>query len=434
MTTGLPAWVAICAVLTVQMVPARADDPPDTLPERPSGEGEPTRHVAVIDLSADDTEARKLTQSLYETISQSDVLRAPNTRELDAYLVGPLFDEDAGHISLATNHLSTADASLAAGDAANALTQARFGEAELARVTPTIQVRSLYADLSLAVGLSFLDQGRTQDAVLAFGLTHRLDPTRKLDDVRYPPDTVATFNRATDTKPKLITLDIKGSGHIWVDCTDRGAAPATLTNIEAGEHVVTLTGPERQTTAVQPIEVPDKKDPTVMIVPAPVIAAATTFEVPERKADDAVKVQRARLALARAQTANDDVGRAGAMKQLATLLHVTDAIMISKRADKKLQWETWRDRAPGFGAPKIFTNQKPEVIIVGLAPPHRPLALRASALQPFTPPAIPEQQWYEKGWVQISGAGGVILVIAGIILVATRERAINWGTDIKASD
>jgi len=302
-------------------------------------------------------------------------------------------------------------------------------------VIPTQQVQGLYADLSLVVGLAMLDEGRMQDATYAFALTHRLDPARQLDPARYPPDTVAAFKHASETKQKLVTVEIKGLGHIWIDCVDRGEAPAKFEDVEVGEHVITVSGFERVTTALLPVlPSPATPNPPVPMRSATITAAAV-LDVPVIEADIARKVQRARLALSRAQAKGDDVARAGAMKQLAKLLGVGDAIMISKRADGKLQWETWRDRAPGFSAPKEFTNQKPEDILEGIAPPHKELAIRSGVPVPFTPRLVPEQQWYEKGWIQISGASGVILVVAGVILLATREHAINFGNgDIKASN
>ena len=123
------------------------------------------------------------------------------------------------------------------------------------------------------------------------------------------------------------------------------------------------------------------------------------------------------------------------MKRMAELLGVADAIMISKRPDGKLQWETWRDRAPGFSAPQAYMNQKPEEMLEGLAPAHRTPSIHTIGPPPFVGPIVVEQQWYEKGWVQISGATGVILVVVGIILISTRDHPINFGNgDIKVGE
>jgi hypothetical protein len=434
MTTGLPAWVAICAVLAVQVVPARAEDPPDAAPGAPVGDIEPRRPVAVIDLSGDES-VNILSNALYTAINHSDVLRYPDNPGLVPFLVDKLYDEDSDNIKRAINDLTSAQSRLDEANAPGATTQARNGQIELAQVVPTPQVQALYADLSLVIGLAMLDEGRLQEATYAFALTHRMDPTRELDPARYPPDTVAAFKHASETKQKLVTVEITGTGHLWIDCADRGNAPAKLDDIEVGDHVITVSGFDRQTTALLPVQ----PSPAITDPPVPphsaTITASVALDVPELGADVARKVQRARLALSRAQAKGDDVARAGAMKQLATLLGVGDAIMISKRPDGKLQWETWRDRAPGFSAPKEFTNQKPEDILEGIAPPRRQLAIRSGVPVPFTPRLIPEQQWYEKGWVQISGATGVILVVAGVILLATREHAIDFGNgDIKASN
>ena len=59
------------------------------------------------------------------------------------------------------------------------------------------------------------------------------------------------------------------------------------------------------------------------------------------------------------------------MKQLAALLGVADAVMISKRPGGKLEWVTWQDRAPGFSAPQAYTHRDPIGYAEPLAPPSR---------------------------------------------------------------
>jgi hypothetical protein len=422
--------VAICAVLTVQTLPARADgsgsdsDVSDESPKR--------RQVVVIDLT-DDPAAERLSGDLWNVIGSSDDFQSPKKRGFDPWLTGKFADEDSEHIAQAKVLLISAQSRLDEANAPTAVSEARSGQAQLAQVIPTVEAQSLYAELSLVIGLAMLDEGKAQEASYALALVHRLDPSRPLDPVRYPPDTIAAFKHASEMKPAAVALEIKGTGRVWIDFTDRGTAPGTFEGIEVGEHVITVSGIDRVTTPVLPI-IPTKGASPLPPRPA-LVKVAATIGVPEFNADDPVKVQRARLALARAQAAHDDVARAGAMKRMAELLGVGDAIMISKRPDGKLQWETWRDRAPGFSAPQAYTSQKPEEMLEGLAPAHRTPSIRTVGPPPFVGPIVVEQQWYEKGWIQISGATGVILVIVGIILLSTRDHPINFGNgDIKVGE
>jgi hypothetical protein len=428
MTTGLPAWVAICAVLTVQMAPARADgsgsDSDDENPKR--------RQVLVVDLT-DDPVAGRLSGELYTTISSSDDFQSPNKRGFDPWLTGKFVDEDSDHIEQANVLLRSARSRLDEANAPTAVSEARSGQAELAQVLPTVEVQALYADLSLVIGLAMLDEGKAQEASYALALVHRIDPQRQLDPVTYPPDTIAAFKHASEMKSATVALELKGSGQVWIDFVERGTAPGTFDGIEVGEHVITVSGIDRVTTPVLPI-IPTKGASPLPPRPA-LVKIAATIGIPEVEADDPLKVQRTRRALARAQAAHDDVARAGAMKRMADLLGVGDAVMISKRPDGKLQWETWRDRAPGFSAPQAYTNQKPEDMLEGLAPVHRNPSIRTVGPPPFVGPIVVEQRWYDKGWVQISGATGVIVVIVGIILLSTRDHPINFGNgDIKVSE
>src|SRR5262249_11821856 len=150
-------------------------------------------------------------------------------------------------------------------------------------------------------------------------------------------------------------------------------------------HVVVVTGADRE-----------KRGRHVSV------NAATTVEIEGAPASDELKVKRARLALSRAQAQGDDAARAGAMKQLAGILGVGDAVMISKRADGRLQWETWRDRAPGFSAPREITVQTPDELIAPLAPPKPPEPPVEEKRPPIAKPIVIEKPWYRQRWVQAS--------------------------------
>ncbi|CAN5547865.1 hypothetical protein BH11MYX1_BH11MYX1_42380 [soil metagenome] len=413
MTTGFPARVAICVVLaTLQAVrPALADDPPATDADAPVER----RQVAIIDLTEDD-QVRTLSGALYTAINQSDGLMIPNTRDYDRDLTGHLVDEDGISLNNATNARAEAQASLDETKASDAGTVARRGEQDLARIVPTADAQALYAELSILVGLAALDQGHAQESNLALSLAQRLDPSRQLDPARYPPDVVAAWKRAVDSKPELVTLEVKGTGRVWIDFVERGPAPGVFKDLEVGDHVITVTGFDRKTWG----------EPHDLI-------GTTILVVKDDPADNHQKVARARLALSRAQASGDDVARAGAMHQLATLLGVGDAVMISKRPDHRIQWETWRDRAPGFSAPKEFTTQRPEEMIEGLSGPRRPLPGRPEIL-PFKPPIVLERRWYEKRWVQASAAGTLLAVVVGGILIAYRTQTQLYSNDIKVAN
>jgi len=283
-------------------------------------------------------------------------------------------------------------------------------------VTPTVESRALYGDLALVVALSLLDQHKPADAATVFALVHRLDPTRQLDPGRYSPDVLAAYKRAIDAKTELVTVEVKGTGHVWIDFVDRGPAPGAYADIEIGEHVVTLAGPERQTLG-KPV----------------VVKGPVTIPIDDGILGEDRLVKRARLALSRAQAKHDDIGRASAMSELAKVLGVGDVVMISKR-DGKLQWETWRDRAPGFSPPRDYiATTKPEELLEGIAPPPKKRVDEPKL--PGGPKVFkipdPEVPWYEERWVQASAAATVAAAIVGGILWARRTQDIGINPDIK---
>jgi hypothetical protein len=433
MTTGLPARVAICAVmLTAQLAgPVRADVPPHApLPRAVVAPADPVvapfdrRQVAVIDLSEDD-QVRLLSGALYEAIFATDTMMVPNKRGFDTYLTGPLYDEDAEGIENAKTARAAAMSDLDEANSGGADAKASNGLAYLARVMPSTDIQMMYADLSFLAGLAALDQGRAQDANLALALTHRLDPARQLSDARWPPNTIAAYKRAVESKPQLVTIEVKldpsvkrasppTDVRVWIDFVDRGPL-GSFDGIEVGDHVITIVGPTILTTGT-----PRR------------ISGPTTVPLNPIDARPEDQVRRARLALSRAQAQHDDAARAAAMKRLATLLGVGDAVMISKRPDGALQWETWRDRAPGFSAPQAYTkDQKPDDILEGLGPLHKPQPPRFVGPPLGKLPITVETPWYQERWIQASVGAGVVAVIVGSILIATHTRDLQFGPDIK---
>ena len=372
------------------------------------------RPVAVIDLSEDD-QVKGLSNQIYRALQLHDRLRAPDQRDFDQWLTGPLVDEDAVHITAARDRRIAAETARNQLDSTKAAAVARDGQHELALVVPTFAVMMLYTELTLELGLAELDQGKLDAANKAFVLVQRLDPARTLDPVRYTQEVVAAYERARATKPAMVELAIKGSGRVWIDGVERGPAPGSF-DVETGDHLVTLTGTDRETRG-KPIT----------------ITAAATLEIDDAPATADLQVRRARLVLSRTQAAGDDAGRAGAMKQLAALLGVADAVMISKRPDGKLQWETWQDRAPGFSAPQEYTHQEPLELLEPLAPPKPPEPpQRVVKAEPFhAQPIVVEEAWYRRRWVQASAVTGAIAVIVGAIVYARRAQFVGVDMDVK---
>lgn len=400
MRPRVPASVAICAVLMMARVGLAED--------------QPRRQVAVIDLS-EDKAVEDLSASIYRALNLSDVLRRPDRRQFEPYLTGPLLDEDSGHLENARNDRGGAEYQLFVEyNAPAAAKEAGQGELELQAVTPTDEVRALYAALTLLKGLALLDHD-AGGAARAFALSHRLDPTTTLDPARYPPDIIAAFNAAAVDAPKTEKLTIHGTGRAWIDGQDVGDAPNTF-DVAPGEHYIVLTGVDRKTSGQ-----------------AMRVAGKAQVEIPDDAAPPDLQVQRTRLALSQAVAKGDDAARAGAIQRLASLLGVGDVVMISKRADGKLQWETWRDRAPGFSPPQLYTDQKPETLLEGLAPP----APANASSEPSSPSLsigksmpTPEEPWYRRRWVQVSAAAGVAAVIVGVILYARRDQSVAINHDI----
>ena len=368
------------------------------------------RPVAVIDLSATDP-AKLLAQDLTQALNNHADLKPLDNPAFTAALRGAFDDEDAPHLTRARRLKGQAEEYLAQLDDANAARFARDGMDELASVQPTSEMLGLYADLAFAYGQAQVGLRKPNEVSLAFQLAHRLDPTRNPDPTRYEPNITNAFKAAVKKPTLEAKLVVTGEGRVWIDGIEQGPAGTSFVTTE-GWHLVQLTGPERETRGDR-VLVPSTM-PT-NIAPAP--------------ATDELKVKRARIVLARSR---DTAERASAMKKLAALLGVGDAVLIAKDGDK-LTVQTWRKNQQGFSALMVHRDEKPDRLLTPLAPPSLKIE-KGFDPDPDPPPIRIDTPWYRKNWVRASIAGGLVVGVVSVILYARRdtflsglEPDIQWG-------
>lgn len=369
------------------------------------------RAVAVIDLSGAET-AKDLARDVSAALNNHADLKPLDNPTFNAALQGPFDDEDAPHLLRASQYKQEAEDFLANVDDQNAANKARDGMDALANVRPTAKMLGLYADLAFAYGQAQIGLRKQADASLSFQLAHRLDPSRAPNPMRYQPNIIAAYKAAVDQPVKVAKVIIKGEGRVWIDGIEQGAA-GNLFETSEGWHLVQLTGPERETRgdrAIVPLAGP------LQIAPAP--------------ATEELKVKRARNELARSR---DPAERASAMKKLAALLGVGDAVLIMQEGSM-LTVQTWRNREPGFSALVVHREEKPVELLAPLAPPSVKIEKRFEPEVPELPPIVEEKRWYQKNWVRASIAGGVIVTVIGAILYARRDQNLMFDPNIQAKE
>jgi hypothetical protein len=400
MTRGLPPRVALLCALGTLAGSARR------------GYAEDRRPVAIVDLTGDDA-AKALGTAIYDQLQSHWALRSLGDPSLDAVLEGALLDEDAPGLQKAHDRQAAALDALTQFQDDAAADDAKSGEQALASVTPTAAV-SLLSDLAFSYGLAELGLHHPNEANQAFALVYRLDPMRQVDPARYEPAVVEAFRSAKETSLAHCKLTVHGAGRVWIDGVEVGEAPGVF-ETQVGQHLVQITAPDRATAGVT---VALEADGEVVIAPPP--------------ADKLLAISRARLALAHAP--DDAIARAGPMKHLAELLGVHDAVLIWKRGDGALSTQTWRDHAPGFSAPRVHGDEPPRAVLAPLAPPEPPVTHLAVPV-PLPPVPGPEPAWYQRRWVQVSVAAGVIAGVVGAVLWASRPQYVpvnGMSIDIKA--
>jgi hypothetical protein len=368
------------------------------------------RPVAVIALS-DDAEAEAYANLIGTTLVHHDTLAPLEQGSMIGALVGEFLDENREQIASAEAARARAEAALASFVFPVAISSAQVGHESLHTVVPSTHAIGLYADLALALAKATLGENKQAEAARFFGLVHQLTPGRRLDPALHLPEVVAAFEAARPGRGRTGKLVIKGSGRVWIDGKDWGVTARPM-DLPEGLHVVWLTGFERETVGKQ-VYVEAGKDNVVDLGDAP---------APQR-----LMVQRARILL---RNAADPTARAAAIRRLAGLLAVHDAVLITM-AGGKLIVQTWHDRdegelKAGFSAHRLAEGEKPLDLLKPLAPPV-PLVLG-----PPRPPPGTERPWYQRRGVQASIAVGVVSAIVGsVVLVRSLDDGqVGLGRDL----
>jgi hypothetical protein len=403
MATGFPARVVAVVAIFIA-APAHAE----------------RRPVAVISLSEDEN-ATALARELYQALGTHPDLKPLGVGDpvrdarLNAALQGPYEDENQQKLREAREDRADADTNLGLGtpNFFEAARLARAGMTALAEVAPSPEAQKLYADLMFDLGVAQLGQGDDKEASRSFGLVRRLDPDRKIDRAQFVQEIADAYDATANVHAAKSPLTIKGSGTVWIDGVSYGEAPHKAM-LDDGIHFVQLTGPEREPRGER-VRVPQTAE--IEVAPAP--------------ATEELKVKRSRFELANVN-AKDSVTRASAVKRLAALLGVGDAVIISKAPTGELMIQTWRDNEQGFSAIRARGKEPPIDLLTPLAPP-RPKEPEGPKIVIPTKPLIVEKPWYKTTWFKASAATGVVAVIVSAVLIARRDDMIDFaGGDIKA--
>ena len=198
--------------------------------------------MAVIDLSEDDRNKGPVESDLPRS-STIDLSLRSKLPDFDQFLTGPLVDEDADHVKLAGERRAAADSALSQLDTKTAELRAREGERELK--WSTFDVIALYAELSLDLGLAELDQqkinGQTRRSCSFTGSIRRMASIRCASRRTSSPPTIAA-HKATAHRARRQEF-----GRVWIGYGTSSAAGAGSFDIETGDHLVQLTGADRET-------------------------------------------------------------------------------------------------------------------------------------------------------------------------------------------
>ncbi|MBS1121142.1 MAG: hypothetical protein H6Q90_3370 [Deltaproteobacteria bacterium] len=396
MSSRLAARTVVVCTLICQVAIAWA---------QPASEAPPTRRpVAVIDLTETDA-GEALAKDLGNELNNHLDLKPIDDQSLFAELLGAFKDEDADRLEDARKSRLSAQQRLSQFDFPTAAEHAIAGQDALAYATPTPAIVAVYAELSFVLGQARLGERKPDPAAAAFALTHQLDPGFTPDAARYLPEVVQAFEAARSVSAGIGKIAVTGTGRVWIDGKAVGDAPAGF-DAPAGQHVVWLTGPERDPRAKRVTVIAQRK------VQADIDDAPTGL---------ATRIRRARIALKHAPDAS---ARASAMYQIAELLKVSDAVVLTGAPGGGVIVQTWRDRAPGFSALREHTRgEQPSDLLAPLAPPPR----KAPKPVEPPPPKIPvvEKRWYQRTSYRAGMIATGVAIVAGILAIRSIDRTVS---------
>jgi hypothetical protein len=397
MSSRLAAGTAVVCTLICQVAAAWAQPVVERAARRP---------VAVIDLS-ETPAGEALAKALGNELNNHLDLKPIDDQSLFAELIGAFKDEDAERLEDARKAKLSAEQQLSQFNFPTAADHAISGQDTLAYATPTPAVVAVYAELAFVLGQARLGERKPKEAATAFALTHELDPGFVPDAARYLPEVVQAFEAARSVTPGTGKIAVTGKGRVTLDGKEVGESPAWF-DAPAGPHVVWLTGPDRDPRARRVIVTAGRKEQA---------------DVDDAPTGLATRVRRARIALKQAPDAS---ARASAIQQLATLLKVGDAVVLTTVSGKTMV-QIWRDRAPGFSALRERKQgEKPSGLLAPLAPPapHKEPKIVPDP-PPFKIPVV-EQRWYQRTSYRAGMIATGIAIVAGIFAIRSIDRTVPF--------
>ena len=363
------------------------------------------RPVAVVNLDlTGNPEASELVGKLNTALDQNVRLRRVAQPEVENGLQGKFVDEDTTFLANAHADLEAAQRALGLFNLTQALDRATAGlERELVFVSPQVAARP-YAELAFVLGVAKLGEGKAAEATAAFLLVHRLAPDLKLDDALLP-EIVTAYERAKEPAGTA-TLDVTGTGRVWIDGHELGDAPGSF-DVAPGPHLVQLAGADRE-----------PRGQRVDAVAKAHVAAA----IAEAPLDVSNQVYRVRAALA---ANRDPAALVSAVKRFAHGADVHDMIFVDVVTDEKhatrLQVQTWQESV-GFSRFVDADASTPKDTLDALAPPP---PVKPFEPPPYIPPVIPPAPIYQRAWFKGTVGVAVVAAIVTSIVLASREGTIG---------
>ena len=289
----------------------------------------------------------------------------------------------------------------------------------------------------MLLGTAQFASDRSEEATRAWAEAIALNPLRRPDPNRFPPDVVAAYDSTRQTQMAgvgKLSFDVQnrfdGGVSVSLDGVSIGDAPgAVASNVPPGEHLVLGRAPDGARAFIR-VQVAAGSDAWVTLV----------MEPPTLRGSSATTYARSRQAAALYRALGEHAQ--------------VDLVLLAGEVDGKLQLQLYSVGADTFSAPVVVDGSLPQALTAALAAVADDGSIPASAmsgsaipldlqtnrilaerlLNPTTAAETePPPKTKKRGlvtWAVVSAASAAVLGTGGIVLATLPDQNPNQGTII----
>jgi hypothetical protein len=363
------------------------------------------RRIVVVNLAADGAAGEVATAKI-----RADLARRPELDPLASGLLAAALEERLPALSPEQEIVAgvqqllreAREAYATRGAHEEAFDSLKLAQSRLVRVPPTPEVRALWAEISIELGVVALAKQDRAESLDSFRLARAFDPNRTdLDPAIYDPEVIKVYAEAGKPRANTASLSVStdyDDATLWVDGVEVAGRTVALT---PGKHIVTVAYPDHRTAGQR-----------VTVVDGP--AAEVSLPLERLPVNQRAEAMRRRLL---ADLSPPDVFL-DAARDAATLTGLETVVVVRSTAPGTAEAALWDRERDKLGHWLPITGKKSITrLLTPLLPRTGPVDGNGRLIIP--PPPPPPKKWWERTDVRIGGAAAVVLGVGLTAIIIT---------------